>query len=85
MKVDTYNSRCQTAWFPFLSDPKKKGKKTKKTSTSAELIAESNFVHKKQYILRLRKKKPARNWRVVEIELTSNFASEDELTSTESR
>jgi hypothetical protein len=34
---------------------------------------------------KITQKKHARNWRIVEIELTSTFASEDELTITESR
>jgi hypothetical protein len=83
MKVETYNSRCQIAWFPFLFDQKKK--KNQKNHHICWTYCWIELRAQKQYILRLRKKEPARNWRVVEIELTSNSASEDELTSTESR
>jgi hypothetical protein len=38
MKVETYNSRCQTAWFPFLFDQKKKTKKPKKQRKPPHLL-----------------------------------------------
>jgi hypothetical protein len=66
--------------FPFRS----KKKKPKKPPHLLNLLLNQTSCTK-TVDPKIAQNKPARNWRVVEIELTSTFANEDELTISESR